>query len=400
MADVLYYAALDKYLYADTQLAAAQDQKTRADTRLSTAKTTYTNCQTCLTNEIAAKEARQAAAGTIYCLNAALCQDPTNITNWASIPKKFTSQDCTSYDGFFCVGDASANAEDPLDQAGLNSCCCTCGYQSGLYRCGGCYQWTVPAGVCCVEMEVWGSGGWTTGGCCCGGSPFGASGAFGFINMTVCPGETYQLCAGCAACCTCACSGGASIMDNSGSTVCGPGISMCAQGANTWYKNQTTNNYPGGIRCCSRVAAPNCIQASRGGCWCNSGQNWCFGNSCSSCGVIPMGPAMSYFGGCVTPTRPGTTYTVGIRGMHGCFCYDTDNYGYYKSPPIPMFDQVSQCRLTHTSNSCHGCTCCAGTGFNAYPGQGGTRTHAMGGSTNCKGDNGRTGWIRVRYCCI
>ena len=34
MADVLYYAALDKYLYADTQLAAAQDQKTRADTRL------------------------------------------------------------------------------------------------------------------------------------------------------------------------------------------------------------------------------------------------------------------------------------------------------------------------------------------------------------------------------
>jgi len=48
MADVLYYAALDKYLYADTQLAAAQDQATRAVNRYNAANNAVTACQTCL----------------------------------------------------------------------------------------------------------------------------------------------------------------------------------------------------------------------------------------------------------------------------------------------------------------------------------------------------------------
>ena len=113
-----------------------------------------------------------------------------------------------------------------------------------------------------------------------------------------------------------------------------------------------------------------------------------------------MTDAGNYPRGCITPTRPGTTYVVGTPGFHGCFCYDASNYGYYKSPPVIGFEDVSQCCLTHTSNSCHGCQCCAGTGFNPWPGQGGTRTVAQGGQTNCKGDNGRTGWVRVRYCCI
>ena len=46
MADVLYYAALDKYLYADTQLDAATDQATRANNRFQNAKTTLNACKT------------------------------------------------------------------------------------------------------------------------------------------------------------------------------------------------------------------------------------------------------------------------------------------------------------------------------------------------------------------
>lgn len=415
MADILYYAALDKYLFQDTQLAAATDQKNRANTTLNARKATLAACVTCANCCLCCSNVAEAARlqrkldlETLYCINAQIQLQPTNVDNWEKIydGRTFPSSNCTSYDGFFCVGDFSACARDPQDQAGLNSCCCSIGYSTGgLYRCGGCYLWTVPAGVCCVEMEIWGSGAWTTGGCCCGGSPFGMSGSFVFANMTVLPGETICFCAGCAACCTCACSNGASSMQSSASTVIGNGFNFCAPGATTWFQNQTTNSYSYGGYCIYRVASPQCIGQS-GGCWCNSGQNWCM-QSCASCGVIPMTPGMGWPKVCYNAATRLSSLGAGhqawiatIPSMHGCWCYDANNYGYYMSPPIPGFVDYSQCCLSHSSGSCHGCNCCAGTGFNAYPGQGGTRSHAMGGTTNCKGDNGRTGWIRVRYCCV
>jgi hypothetical protein len=409
MADILYYAALDKYLYADTQLTAATDQASRATSRLTTAEASLTACTTCagcclccLCCAEADKTARAAGAASIHCLNAKLCACPLDTNIWEEYrsQRKFPSENCSSYmatGGFFCVGDPSNLANDRCDQACQNSCCCTCApYASGYYRCGGCYQWTVPSGVCCMEVELWGTGAWTTGACCCGGSPFAPSGAHAFASVTVTPGQVWCFCAGCAQCCTCACSNGASVMFTQGSTMCGPGMTMCAQGAWTYLKHQTSNAYAFGHRCRNRVASPQCIESS-GGCWCNGGHNWCFDNSCESCGVIPMAAAEGRVFGCICANCPGNKFMYGIPGMHGCWCFDTNNYGYYKSPPIPGFPNHSQCCLSHSSNSCHGCCCRAETGYNAFPGQGGTRTHAMGGTTNCKGDNGRTGWVRVRY---
>lgn len=412
MADILYYAALDKYLYQDMQLAAASDQKNRANDRLAAAKVTLTNCTTCagcclccLCCAECDKRDRQQALDTINCINATIRMTPTDTDNWETLydNRKFPSDNCSSYDGFFCVGDPTACAYDPQDEACLNSCCCTCGCPSGgYYRCGGCYQWTVPTGVCCIEAEIWGAGAWTTGGCCCGGSPFGMSGSFIFAQLAVCPGEVLCFCAGCAACCTCACSNGASIMQNSGSTFCGPGFRFCASGATTWNQNQTTNNYAYGSYCCRRAGSPACIGAPDGGCWCNNGQNWCQDATCGlQGGPIPMGVGMNYPCICYDgTTRTSPAWVVGIPGMHGCWCYNSSNYGYYMSPPIPGFVNVSQCCLSHTSNGCHGCNCRAECGFNPWPGQGGTRSVAMNTQTSCKGDNGRTGWIRVRYCCI
>lgn len=408
MADVLYYAALDKYLYADTQLGAATCQRQLADNRLNNVKSTLNACITCagcclccLCCEEAARIARRDAAAGVSCLNAKICANPVCYEIWESYSRKFPSTNCTSYDGFFCVGDPSGSACDKCDQACQNSCCCTCApYNSGgYYRCGGCYVWTVPAGVCCMEVELWGGGAFTTGACCCGGTPFGGSAASAFIVKTVCPGEVYCFCAACPMCCTCACSNGHSNGVNSGSHMCGPGITVCAQGAWNWHMQQTANQYAFGKRCCIRYASPKCIQQS-GGCWCNTGGNWCFNNSCASCGVIPLTAGSAHVCGCICKNCPGTAWVVGFPGLHGCACYDTNNYGYYKSPPIKGFVDYSQCTLSHSSGSCHGCNCCAGTGYNAFPGQGGTRSHAMGGNTNCKGDNGRTGWVRVRYCCI
>lgn len=72
---------------------------------------------------------------------------------------------------------------------------------SGYYRCGATCNWTVPANVYRAQIQMWGSGGNTSGMCCCGGSPFGPSGAYQVLDMQVVPGETICMCAGCAYCC-------------------------------------------------------------------------------------------------------------------------------------------------------------------------------------------------------
>jgi hypothetical protein len=72
---------------------------------------------------------------------------------------------------------------------------------SGFFRCGASCNWVVPANVFRAQIQMWGAGGNTSGMCCCGGSPFGPSGAYYVLDMQVVPGETICMCAACAFCC-------------------------------------------------------------------------------------------------------------------------------------------------------------------------------------------------------
>ena len=46
------------------------------------------------------------------------------------------------------------------------------------WRCGTNCNTTICSGVSNIQIQMWGPGGGTSGNCCCGGSPFGPSGAY------------------------------------------------------------------------------------------------------------------------------------------------------------------------------------------------------------------------------
>ena len=72
---------------------------------------------------------------------------------------------------------------------------------SGYYRCGASCTWTVPSGVTCARFQIWGAGGASGIGCCCGYGIAGGTGAYASVIIPVTAGQSYTLCAGCAYCC-------------------------------------------------------------------------------------------------------------------------------------------------------------------------------------------------------
>ena len=97
--------------------------------------------------------------------------------------------------GLWCM--IPKNAAEGGSWTGGFKVCDTTSYK----RCNASCNWTVPAGVTCARFQVWGAGGGSGTGCCCGGSPNGGNGAYASIIMPVTAGQTYALCAGCAYCC-------------------------------------------------------------------------------------------------------------------------------------------------------------------------------------------------------
>ena len=275
---------------------------------------------------------------------------------------------------------------------------------SGAFRCGACLAWTVPGGVTCARFQVWGAGGPSGSSCCCGGSPFGGTGAYASVIMPVTAGNVYTLCAGCAFCCYAI--RGQSDADGCASFVTGTGLTnFCAEGGegNKFCEMVT--------RC---IIGPTTLSLCKfpGGCICNAGSDFCFGASgnqymggfCSgpTSGVdnrFPMISSCKTFFGSATG---GTVY--GVRGSFGEFSLDGNNFGYFKHPPIYGFTNQSQCCLTFTSGSCGGHNCSASTALTGgttasllIPGAGGFASHAMGGCNVLCGDAGRMGMVCVSY---
>jgi hypothetical protein len=270
---------------------------------------------------------------------------------------------------------------------------CVYDQASALFRDGNCCLWTVPGGTTKVRFQLWGAGAGTGAGLCCGGSPFGASGAYASIIIDAVPGCQYTLCAGAANSTKLYCT---QCQDVSGcmSYVTGYGLTnFCADGGcSSLARNMELLH---GTVCC-RYQAINNTQA--GACICGGSFTvwYCFANSCATCGPVTY---VSDTARCGRGTSPsGTLYY--IPSNYSAMCFDTSHYGCACNSPtmLPTGGVLTPTTFGYTSNTCCGLPRSACCGCLCNPGQGGSYTHAMGGSTDLYGDWGRTGMVRVSWC--
>ena len=258
------------------------------------------------------------------------------------------------------------------------------------FNCGASCTWTVPAGASKIRFQLWGAGGGSATGCCCGGSPFGATGAYASVIIPATPGCQYTICSGCAYCCFAAVGNGGR-MPGCPSYVTGFGLdNFCASGGKgrmgEWMSDM-------GFKHTYRLAAMCCESA--GNCFCNQGADYCM-TGCASCGIIEHAPAGDYFGSVTHPdSQAGIVY--GIKGIWPRMCWDTNHYGCQWHPPIYGFEDSSCCNPSYTSGNCCGCMCSAARGYLQIPGAGAFYSHAMGGGINLCADMGRMGMVCVQW---
>lgn len=181
---------------------------------------------------------------------------------------------------------------------------------------------------------------------------------------------------------------------------------VCAEGGANFHwqsiLDQGCYGSAGGGYWCTIEYYPN-SGTTAGPCVCGS-NNYC-SNSCATCGeVVVHRNSLVNFYGCATNGK-----LMGIPGLHGGLCLDTNQYGHFTNPPVintthtGAFDSASNCgcRVCFTSeNNLGGCLCSGGingTSVQQFPGAGGFAHHAMGGNTTGCGDAGRMGMVRVTY---
>jgi len=294
---------------------------------------------------------------------------------------------------------------------------------------GACCEFTVPGGISFIRFQMWGAGGNAGSGQCCGGSGFGSTGAYASVIIPAVIGCSYTLCAGSVANTT---PYRAANYSNftcvaSASYVSGFGLNnVCAMGgrgfaALTILLCDISSSSVAG---CCRWSSPDCV-GSGGACMCNTQADYCFANSCSSCGCIAFSKtnAVSWYGTntlnincCCSVARCSLEgfwwgQVVGINGMNGSDCFDTSFAGVKCHPPIYGYESVSRCAITGNGSTTIGGLNCNGCGFNfmRYPGAGGTGVFLYAGCVAttdpsgcfgavCGGDIGRGGMVCVSYC--
>lgn len=346
--DVLAYSAFNQQVTLNQQIIAK------------------TSCLSTKCSETAALQATAAgfsaaAVCWVQCIEPCLLRLPATCSLWNNIP-------------------------DITATSGLKVCRCAGG---SFFNYGACCAWTVPAGATRARFQLWGAGGSSGHGCCCGGSPWGSSGAYASVIIPVTPGCVYTLCAGCAeqafGC------GGTPYCRTSGcpSFVTGAGLcNFCANGGqgrlSTWMAAY-------GVRCARRLAAIGYNYC--GPYICTSGSDYCYSSSCGCTGgIIPNVPGASYFGTTTSSTSPSIVY--GIRGMWSRI--STSNYSVCNwHPPIYCFS--GECAVTLTS-SCAGCFRRASCGVMAFPSAGGAPTFVYAGCNTAISDYGRGGMVCVSWC--
>lgn len=403
MANPLLYNAIDQYLYIDTQLDARTAQAAREECRRTQKATTVGCCLCCLCCRNAAVAAAKEPKAAD--LQNRIERSPYCLKLWEEIPNINGTE-------IHCNGGVMANIPASTvktiwvcdDTGGQGSgqpsgCGSSCddrsGYTGNYYRCGtSSCTFTVPSGVSMVQFDAWGPGAFAPGATCCGGSPWGSSGSFMSVQLEVTPGDSYCLTAGCSMCCSAQAYPNYSCMNHSwGTPTCLEGPGLCnvrveagnqKAPAQVWLRGHADGSFLVN-QCRGNLAGGS------GQCWCNSGYH-CYDNSCATCGVMGGVASLSRVHGC---TCKGFMYK--IPGLWGPYCLDTNNYGYYQAPPVPLFAECSQVCFSFSSNSCGGCNCSSTTSpFMKMPGQGGHAVHVMGGCCIC-GARGNMGAVRITY---
>lgn len=319
---------------------------------------------------------------------------------WSRIPTMLGGTECT----------AGINPATTAEYSGFKVCATN-------FTQGATCTWTVPAGATVARFQLWGAGGRSGSGCCCGGSTWGQNGAYASIIIPVVAGCQYSITAACG-CRTPVIWGSSSPGRSSATSVTGFGLcNLCAMSgldAAHWcfmIYDQGFTYWTGG---CCRWTASDCFTA--GSCICNGQNDFCFTNSCATCGCIPMSCSnTTRFFGCYTGSLTSDiiekTYgsqVAGIVGLNGGMCYDTNFYGIGRAAPVYGYNQLCS----------EFCFCFAGSSiggaaynhiscdYRRFPGAGGTMTAVYGGCTaicdpsgniTCGGDIGRSGMVCVTF---
>ena len=264
----------------------------------------------------------------------------------------------------------------------------------GNWRCGTNCTWTVPAGVTRAQFQLWGPGGNTSSNCCCGGAPFGPSGAYAVVQLDVVAGNTYTVCAGCAICC---CANQNQPGPAGGSSfVTGPGLCICAEGGQSDYSLWRTDigaTSMGDGGCglpltCGQVCAPNSCD----------GWNFCWDSGNDDMLVCHAFSRRTWSVNCAGTGRNLVCY--GINGLwpHMQIGSSLSASGTCSvSTPVFGFENCVCVEEWTSGTSCFGHCRHATQGFLQIPGAGGYATRVFGGCNSCGGDHGRFGMVCISW---
>ena len=271
-----------------------------------------------------------------------------------------------------------------------------CNTDGSYWRCDAACTWTVPAGVTNVQFQLWGPGGGTSSQCCCGGAPFGPSGAYMLVKMNVTAGDVYTLCAGCAYCCYA--SQTTPGVSSTPTYITGPGLSVCAMPGMpcvvTWSNDVGSTVTAGNSQ---YPAQDNCAPTMC------SGWNFCW-DSGDDATYVPHAFSSSA-NWCVkcNDTSRNQQYW-GVQGLWPSMCMGSTLGGCFSSVSTPVvgFESCVMQAEYPWGQSCQGqgtggCYYTAAAGYLRIPGAGGTGLVMTGGGASIGGDSGRFGMICVSY---
>ena len=204
---------------------------------------------------------------------------------------------------------------------------------------GLCCEWTIPAGVSWVGVEVWGGGGAGAGGCCNHAGRPGSAGTYARKILAVTPGDSWTVCAGGTTCCLASCCGcqgfGSYICKLNTACVCASAgcggctlclghcnrgnvsINTCAQGCAIGHSMaicgiQGFAKWTYGGKCNFHSWAPGAPYAHTSGLWSGTGcANRCGHTNAGGCTPFPGSGGMS-----ANNSSCGTTF-CGAKGAGG-----------------------------------------------------------------------------------
>ena len=262
---------------------------------------------------------------------------------------------------------------------------------SGYYRCGANCNWTVPTGVTSVQFQLWAPGGGNSGQCCCGGTPFGASGGYMISTVPVTAGEIYCLCAGCAYCCYAnqttpgLCGGPTWISATTGYSVC---VDSATADMYAWIADVNTVN-PG-----------NCQIPNQDGCGPESCSGW---NYCWDSGDDNLYIPHAFSSATWNVLCAKNSVNYGVPGMYPSLCIGSSLYCNSCQFSAPVFGfEGCTCKMYVWPSMCGGyggCHYSAQSGYQQIPAMGGYGGYVCGGYSPGCGDAGGMGMICVSYNC-